>query len=122
MANHTYYQTMLTTWPNWNLVIWSIVSVCIPLIYIVRSKVFSLKKFFIYVLPVALMVFTTAFTLIKDSIIGGSAGFIILMINILILYFLGMYAILGLTAFGTRISKTYIKFKETRRQEMLINF
>ncbi|MEI6118697.1 MAG: hypothetical protein WCP92_05750 [bacterium] len=45
-----------------------------------------------------------------------------MIINTLLLYFLGMYFILGLTAFGTWISKTYIKFKETRRQEMLINF
>jgi len=60
--------------------------------------------------------------MIKDSIVWWSAGFIILALNTLILYFLGMYAILGITAFGTRISKTFIKFKETRRQEMLINF
>lgn len=33
-----------------------------------------------------------------------------------------MYFILGLTALGTRISQKYIKFKEIRRQEMLINF
>lgn len=83
---------------------------------------FSLKRFFVYILPLALIVFTTAFTLIKDNIIGGSAGFIILVLNTLILYFLGMYVIVGLTAFGTRISKKYIKFKETRRQEMLLNF
>lgn len=68
------------------------------------------------------MLYTTVFTLVKDSIIGGSAGFIILMINTLIIYFLGMYFIAGITAFGTRISNRYIKFKETRRQEMLINF
>lgn len=68
------------------------------------------------------MFYTTVFTVVKDSIVGGSAGFIILMINTLILYFLGMYFVLGITAFGTRISTRYIKFKETRRQEMLINF
>ena len=75
-----------------------------------------------YILPLALIVHTVAFTIIKDNIIGWSAGLIILIINTLIIYFLGMYFILGLAAFGTRISKKYIKFKETRRQEMLINF
>jgi hypothetical protein len=122
MLNHTYYQTMLATWANWNLVIWSVVAVCIPIAYIIRAKIFSVKKFFVYIIPITLIVYTIAFTLIKDSIIGGSAGLIILVLNTLILYFLGMYSLLGLTAFGTRISKKYIKFKETRRQEMLINF
>ncbi len=122
MANHTYYQTMLTSRVNRKLVIWAIVSVAIPIVYIIRSKIFSVKKFFLYILPATVLVFTTAFTLVKDSIIGGSAGFIILMVNTLLLYFLSLYFILGITAFGTRISTKYIKFKETRRQEMLINF
>lgn len=75
-----------------------------------------------YIIPLTLIIYSTAFTLIKDSIVGGSAWFIILALNTLILYFLGLYIIVGLTAFGTRISKKYIKFKETRRQEMLLNF
>lgn len=44
------------------------------------------------------------------------------MINSLLIYFLGIYTILGLTALGTWISKKRIAFKETRRQEMVINF
>jgi hypothetical protein len=44
------------------------------------------------------------------------------MINTLLIYFLGIYTLLGLTALGTFISKKYIQFKETRRQEMVINF
>ncbi len=122
MTNHTYYQTMLASRANWKLVIWGIVAVCIPIAYIIRSKVFSVKKFFVYIIPITLVVFTISFTMIKDSIVGWSAGLIILILNTLIIYFLGMYFILGLLAFGTRISKKYIKFKETRRQEMLINF
>jgi len=122
MANHTYYQTMLSSRDNRKLVIRSIIAVCIPIVYIIRSKVFSVKKFFVYILPLTLMVFTTAFTLVKDSIVGWSAGFIILMLNTLIIYFIGIYFIVGITAFGTWISKKYITFKETRRQEMLINF
>lgn len=122
MLNHTYYQTMFASWINWKIVIWSIVAVCIPIVYIIRSKVFSVKKFFVYVIPATLILHTIAFTMIKDSIIGWSAGLIILVLNTLILYFLGGYILLGLTAFGTRISQRYIKFKETRRQEMLINF
>jgi len=69
MANHTYYQTMLASWDNRKLVIRSIIAVCIPIAYIIRSKVFSVKRFFIYIIPLTLMVYTTAFTLIKDTII-----------------------------------------------------
>lgn len=122
MANHTYYQGMIANRTNRKLVIMAIVSVAIPLIYIVRGKVFSVKKFFVYIMPFALLFFTTAFVMIKDSIIGWSTGWIILMINTLLIYFLGMYAILGLTAFWTWISKKFIQFKEIRRQEMVINF
>ncbi|MEI6118696.1 MAG: hypothetical protein WCP92_05745 [bacterium] len=70
MANHTYYQTMIASWANRKLVIWSIVAVCIPIIYIIRSKIFSVKKFFVYIIPITLVVHTIAFTLTKDSIIG----------------------------------------------------
>jgi cell division protein FtsW (lipid II flippase) len=99
MANHTYYQSMMANRTNRKLIIMAIISVAIPLIYIVRGKIFSVKKFFVYIMPFALLIFTTAFVIIKDSIIGGSTGWIILMINTLLIYFLGMYAILGLTAF-----------------------
>ena len=70
MVNHTYYQTMLASRANWKLVIWSIIAVCIPIAYIIRSKVFSVKKFFVYIIPITLVVFTIAFTMVKDSIIG----------------------------------------------------
>ncbi|HBB03466.1 TPA: hypothetical protein DCZ39_00985 [Patescibacteria group bacterium] len=70
MANHTYYQGMLASRANRKLVIWSVIAVCIPIVYIIRSKMFSLKKFFVYILPLALITFTLAFTLIKDNIIG----------------------------------------------------
>ncbi|MEI7562705.1 MAG: hypothetical protein WCJ39_03140 [bacterium] len=43
-------------------------------------------------------------------------------VNTLLLYFLGMYFIVGILAFGTWISQKIIKFKEQRRQEMIINF
>ena len=88
MANHTYYQSMLANWMNRKLFIRAIVAVCIPLMYIVRGKVFSIKKFFMYIVPITLIVYTTVFVSIKDSIIGGSAGWIILMINTLLIYFL----------------------------------
>src|SRR5574344_1767795 len=73
MANHTYYQGMLASRTNRKLVIRSVVAVCIPLIYIIRSKVFSVKKFFLYIIPITLMFYTTVFIVVKDTIVGGSA-------------------------------------------------
>lgn len=70
MLNHTYYQTMFASWVNWKLVIWSVIAVCIPIVYIIRAKIFSVKKFFVYVIPVTLILYTIAFTVIKDSIMG----------------------------------------------------
>lgn len=122
MLNHTYYQSMIANRTHRKLVIMAIVAVTIPLLYIVRKKRFSVKKFFIYIMPLALLFFTTAFVGIKDSIVGWSTWWLILMINTLLIYFLGIYAILGLTAFWTWISKKIIQFKEIRRQEMVINF
>ncbi len=122
MANHAYYQTMLASRVNRKLIIRSIVAVCIPIAYIIRSKVFSVKRFFITIIPLTLMFYTAAFTMVKGGIVWWSAGFIILMLNTLLLYFLGVYFVLGIAALGTWISKKFIKFTETRRQEMLINF
>lgn len=122
MANHTYYQAMLTARANRKLVIRAIIAAVIPILYIIKSKRFFIKKFFLFIIPVSLLIFTTAFAVIRDGLAGGSASFIILLINTLLIYFLGIYIILGLAAFGKWISHTFIKFKETRRQEMLINF
>lgn len=113
---------MLASRANRKLILRTIVSVLIPIVYIIKAKSFDVKKFFVYIIPLALVVDSIAMILVKDSIIGGSAGLLILILNTLIIYFLGMYMIVGLAAFGTRISKKIIKFKETRWQEMLINF
>lgn len=69
MANHTYYHAMLASRENRKLFIRSIIAVCIPLAYIIRSKVFSVKKFFMYIIPITLMLYTTVFIVIKDSIV-----------------------------------------------------
>lgn len=69
MANHTYYQDMLASWTNRKLVIRAIGAVAIPLLYIIKAKTFSVKKFFLYYIPASLLVYTTAFVVVKDSII-----------------------------------------------------
>jgi hypothetical protein len=122
LSNHTYYKNMFASRQNRKIVVWVIISTIIPLWYIIKTKVFSLKKFFVRIIPVTLLVFSIAHTILKGGIVGGSAGFIILCVNTLLLYFLGMFFILGVLALGTWISNTRIKFKEFRWQEMIINF
>lgn len=122
MANHTYYKDMFSTRSNRNTILWAVISCAIPLYYVTRTKTFSLKKFFVWILPAALLLFSVAHAMIKEGIVGGSAGFIILCVNSLLLYFLGMYFILGIFAFGSWLSQKIMKFKEIRRQEMIINF
>ena len=51
MTNHTYYGTMLASWENWKVIIRALIATVIPLRYIIKAKTFSLKKFFIYILP-----------------------------------------------------------------------
>lgn len=69
MANHTYYQAMFASWANWKIFLWAIVAIIIPLTYIIRAKVFSVKKFFMYIIPITLMIYTTAYIVIKDSVV-----------------------------------------------------
>lgn len=69
MANHTYYGTMLASWANWKIIIWAIIASVIPLRYILKSKTFSLKKFFIWILPAGLLLFSVALTIIKEGIV-----------------------------------------------------
>ncbi|MEI7562704.1 MAG: hypothetical protein WCJ39_03135 [bacterium] len=66
MANHTYYKDMLTSRDNRKLVIRALVASTIPLYYVTKTKVFSLKKFFVWILPAALLLFSVAHTLCKE--------------------------------------------------------
>jgi hypothetical protein len=122
MANHTYYKDMFANRQNWKIVIRVMIATIIPLWYIIKTKTFSLKRFFVWILPITILFFSLAHTIIKEGIVGGSAGFLILCVNSLLLYFLGMFFIVGVLALGTWISNRWIKFKEFRWQEMVINF
>ncbi len=119
MANHTYYNTMFASWENWKLIISSIISAWIPILYLIFNKKFSLKKFIIYLI-IWLIVFGLLHTWIKDGFVGS--GFIIFIINNLLLFILWAYFIVWTLALGRFISKLIIKFKENRIQELFLNF
>ena len=121
MANHTYYYTMFASWENWKILIRGIVALMIPLGYILRNKKTSFKKLILSWLPIWLVVFWVAHTAIKESILGSS-WFLMLAINILFLYFLGIYTIIGLTSIWHLINKHIIRLPQQRLQELLLNF
>ena len=121
MANHTYYFSMFWAWENRKIIIRAVIAAAIPLSYIIRNKKFSLKTFAMRILPTSLVFFGVAHILIKESIFW-TIGFITLLINTAIIYFLGMYFILWMLSLGTLISKKRIKFSQNRMQEMFLNF
>ena len=69
MANHTYYNDMFTTRSNWNLIFWVLVACAVPVYYLIKTTSFSLKKFFIWMLPSSLLIFSVAHTIIKEGIV-----------------------------------------------------
>jgi len=122
MANHTYYNQMLANWANWKMFVWALISAWIAIYYITSTKKFSLKRLIIRILPIWLLIFAIAHTIIKESIVWWTTWFLILCLNNLLLYALWIYFIVWISSLWTRISNKRIKFKQTRRQEMILNF
>lgn len=112
---------MFASRDNRKIIIWMIISVAIPVAYIIWNKNFSIKNFLLKWLPAGLIVSSTAYLLLKETIFG-STGLIILCLNTLLVYWLGLYFLGWLLSIGTRISDKRIKFGQTRRQEMAMNF
>lgn len=121
MTNHTYYYTMFGDRTNWKIIIRWVVALMIPLGYILRNKKFSLKSLLISRLPFWLTIFGIAHVILKEGIIWSS-GFVMLIINILLLYFLGLYLILGVTSVGHIINKLRIRLPQKRTQELFLSF
>ena len=93
MANHTYYNSMFSDGNNWKLIVRCLIAAGIPIAYILRSSKFSLKTFLTWMLPLGLLVFSAAHVSVKEQIFG-SQGFLLLCLNTLIIYGLGIYFIL----------------------------
>lgn len=121
MANHSYYNTMFASRENRKMIIWMIIATIIPIGYILRNKNFSTKNFLLKWIPSGLLLASISYILTKDSIFG-STGLIILCVNTLLVYGLGLYFLGWLLSIWTRISNKWINFKEIRRQEIAINF
>ncbi|MCK9467403.1 MAG: hypothetical protein M0P94_03680 [Candidatus Absconditabacterales bacterium] len=119
IANHTYYNSMFASWENWKTVISAIVATGVPVLYLIINKKFSLKKFIIYLIS-GLLIFSLLHMGIKDGLIGS--GFVIFIINNLLLFILGAYFVVGTLALGKFLSKKITKFKENRIQELFLNF
>lgn len=120
MINHQYYSSMFTTSTNRWLLFWGIVSVAIPVGYVLYSKSLSLKNVLTST-TLWLLVYSIAFVVVKDNMIQ-SAGFIIFIINILIIFGLGVYSIVSWAAIGSWIMEKFIKLPVARWQDLLLSF
>ena len=119
MANHTYYKTMFADWANRKVVIWALISALIPIFYLLKSKKFSLWKFAISIFSWALL-FWFINLIVKKSLVWS--GFLLYIVNEVLLFTLWTFFLVWTLAFWTRLSKLIFKFKENRIQEMFLNF
>ena len=118
MANHSYYGSMLSNWSNWKMIIASLVSAFIPLAYLIWHKKFSLRNFVIF-----LFTWLGLFSLIHVGIKWGSVwggGSLILLFSTALLFVLWAYFMLWTLAFGSFVTSKVLKFKQIRRQEMML--
>lgn len=119
MSNHTYYNTMFGSWANWKLVIGAFLSAALPILYLIINKSFSLKKFLAYLLA-GLLIFGMIHMWVKDGFVWS--GFIVFIINNLILFALWSYFVVWVLALWSWLSKMIVKFKENRIQELFLKF
>jgi len=120
MANHTYYKGMLTNSKHWKMIIGALVSVFIPIMYLLWHKKFSLKRFLISLFG-WLFLFSLIHVSIKDNIMW-TWWFLMLMINTLLLFWLAAYFVVGLLSLGSWLSSRFVKFTRHRWQEMILSF
>lgn len=120
LGNHQYYSSMFATSTNRWLLFWGIVSVAIPVGYVLYSKSISLKNTLIST-TLWLLLYSIAFVIIKDNALQ-SAGFIIFIINILLIFSLGLYSIVSWAAIGSWIMEKFIKIPVARWQDLLLSF
>jgi len=120
MINHQYYSSMFAASSNRWLLFWGIVSVVIPMWYVLYSNSLSLKNI-LTTTTLWLLIYSIAFVVIKDNMIQ-SAGFIIFAINILLIFGLGLYSIVSWAAIGSWIMEKFIKIPVARWQDLLLSF
>lgn len=120
LPNHQYYSTMFATSANRWLLIWGIISAAIPLLYIIYTKVSSLKNILI-TMTIWLVLYSIAFVSIKDSALNV-AWFVILLVNVWIIFGLWLYSIIWRTAIWSRIMEKVFKISTSRWQDMLLSF
>ena len=117
---HSYYSTILSTGSNrWIVIVAMLCSWAFPLTYRLLSDKVNTKK-----LIMRLGIWAGVFWLVHSHIKWDPIWFgnVITIFNTLLLFALGTYLILWFSAIWSWISRKIIKFKQHRRQEILLNF
>lgn len=119
MINHQYYNSMFATSSNRWLLFWGIVSVAVPIGYVLYSKVLNLRNL-LATTTLWLLIYSIAFVVIKDNL--NAPGMVMLMINVLIIFGLGLYSVVSWAAIGSWIMERFIKIPVARWQDLLLSF
>ncbi len=120
LRNHQYYNWMIHSSKNWWLIIWSIVSAIIPILYLIYKKNITLKWFIISILTWTL-IFWIAHVKLKWATFS-SIWLIKLLFNNIFIFLLWLYFLLWTLSFWDFVSKKLIKFKNEWISELFINF
>lgn len=123
MIEHFYYSTILQTSDNWELLIVAIIGALIPVIYILNTKKVNLKTLTI-VSFIWLFIFSVMHVYTKWAWVWllWSPATIKLLVNVLLVFAVSLYFIVGLQALWSLIVHRLFHFSRHRTQEMLISF
>ena len=117
---HQYYNEILSSRTNWWVVIAAVISACVfPLVYRLSASKIQLKK-----LVLRLGVWAWVFWLVHSLIKWDPIEFwnVIVIFNTILLFALWIYLICWFAALWSWIERRFVKFKQIRRQEILLSF
>ncbi len=110
---------MLANRDNWKIFIAALILGALPLLYAIFSSNFSWKKG-LWSLFASIAGFGLVHSRVKAETV--SLGRFIMIVNFALLFFLGVYLILGTLSLGSLIERTLIKFRNFGWQELFLTF
>ncbi|GHW02800.1 hypothetical protein AGMMS50249_5860 [candidate division SR1 bacterium] len=119
LANHTYYKDMVSSGSGRGLVISAVIIAVIPVLYLLYSSKFTLKKWLI-ILGSSITFFGLIHSIIKGDVYGF--GRFIILFHTAFLMLLGIYTVIGCFSLGSFIESKFLKFSQHRRQELFLTF
>lgn len=120
MAQHSYYNNMLSNSSGWRMIVKGILFSAIPALYVAYAKNIT-RKWVGRAMLIGTILFARAHVWYKSDIMG-TGGAMMIAINTAVLVSLLAYVIIALLSLWTRINEKTVKFKEHTLTEMLLVF